>query len=118
MGAVMSHLAARVYAVLKQQRPYQVRDHDGKPMSRIVAGRLIRERFRVPDEVRSLRRHRNRPTKKHIREEALIAAMGRRENAMTYEAANAPQQGSSIPARPNYEDNTMQEVLQPISLNT
>lgn len=110
----MSHLAARVRAVLKQQRPYQVRDHDGKPMSRIVAGRLIRERFRVPDEVRSLRRHRNRSTKKHIREEALIAAMGHREDAMTHEAANAPQHGNSVPTRPGSEDNTLQEVLQPI----
>jgi hypothetical protein len=107
----MSHLAARVYLVLKQQRDYQVRDHDGQPLSRIEAGRLVRDRFRVPEEVRILRRHRNRPTKKHIREEALIATMGRREDAMTHEAANAPQHGSPAPTRPISEDNTLREVL-------
>jgi len=43
MEAVMSHLAARVYAMLKEQRAYQVRDHDGQPMSRIEAGHLIHD---------------------------------------------------------------------------
>ena len=56
-------------------------------MPKIEAGRLIRERFRVPEEVRSLRRHRHRPTKKCIQEEALNMAMGRWEGAMTHKAA-------------------------------
>jgi len=117
MGAAMSHLAARVYAVLKQQRAYQVRDHDGQPISRIEAGRLIRERFRVPEEVRRLRRHRHRPTKKHVREEALATATGRWDDATTCEAANAPQQGKPVPVLPGSEDNMLCEVLQPVGSN-
>ena len=115
MGAVMSHLGARVYTVLKEQRAYQVRDHDGQPMTRIQAGRLIRERFRVPEEVRRLRRH--RPTKKHVREEALATAAGRWDNATTYEAADAPQRGKPVPVRPGSEDNMLCEVVQPVGSN-
>ena len=56
MGAVMSHLAVRVCTVLREQRPYEVRDLQGQPLTRLEAGRLINERFRVPEEVRRLRR--------------------------------------------------------------
>jgi hypothetical protein len=34
MGAVMSHLGARVLTVLKENRPYELKDVDGKPISR------------------------------------------------------------------------------------
>jgi hypothetical protein len=64
MGVVMSHLLSRVYTVLKEERPYQLRDPEGKRVTMVEARSLIRERFRVPEEVRRLRRHHNRPKKK------------------------------------------------------
>ncbi len=32
MGVVMSHLASRVYTVLKEERPYRLRDMEGNPV--------------------------------------------------------------------------------------
>lgn len=58
----MSHLDVRVYTVLKEQRPYEVRDLEGHPHSRLEAGRFIQEQFRVPVEVRRLWRHHKRAT--------------------------------------------------------
>ena len=109
MGAVMSHLGARVYAVLKEQRPYQVREHDGRPMSRIEAGHLIRERFRVPAEVRRLCRHCHRPTKKSIREESLSTATGHWNNA-TIDMANLSicSQGLRITCRAKFYNHSAQ----------
>ena len=34
MGAVMSHMSARVLAVLREDKPYELRDKDGRPVSR------------------------------------------------------------------------------------
>jgi len=61
MAEVMSHLASRVYTVLKEERPYQLRDLEGNPVTMAAGRSLVRERFRVPEEVRRLRRHHNRP---------------------------------------------------------
>jgi transposase len=49
--ACASHLASRIYAVLKQQRPYQLRDLKGCPIS-VKASRELCLQYRVPDEVR------------------------------------------------------------------
>ena len=49
--ACASHLASRIYAVLKQQRPYQLRDLAGNPISKKESRKLCQE-LRVPDEVR------------------------------------------------------------------
>ena len=114
MGAVMSHLAVRVCTVLREQRPYELRDLQGQPLTRLEAGRLINERFRVPEEVRRLRRHHHRPVKRSIREEALHAVMGRWDDATTHEAAKAPQRGKPVPIRPESEDSTMCELPQPV----
>lgn len=50
--AVASHLANRIYAVLKKRQPYELQDLNGKPISSKDARTLIRERFSVSDEVR------------------------------------------------------------------
>lgn len=49
--ACASHLASRIYALLKEQRPYQLRDLQGQPLT-ATAAREQCERYRVPDEVR------------------------------------------------------------------
>jgi len=49
--ACASHLASRIYAVLKQQRPYQLRDLENVPISKMES-RKLSKKLRVPDEVR------------------------------------------------------------------
>jgi transposase len=50
--AVASHLANRIHAVLKANRPYVLRDLDGHALTSPAARQLIRERFTVPAEIR------------------------------------------------------------------
>ena len=81
MGAVMSHLGARVLKVMKENRPYELRDIDGHPVSKKRAKELILSKYLVPDDIRTERRRRNSKVSKD------------RETA-TYrinEAAEAPQ---------------------------
>ena len=63
--ACASHLASRIYAVLKENRPYELRDLDGRPISKIHSRQLIQTLFRVPEEVR--RRSNVRMRKEHQR---------------------------------------------------
>lgn len=49
--ACASHLASRIYALLKEQRPYQLRDLQGQPLT-ATASRDLCEQYRVPAEVR------------------------------------------------------------------
>jgi len=88
MGAVMSHLGARVFAVLKQNRPYELRDIDGNPISKDDARRLVLSKYQVPEEIRRQRRRRN---PKGIN--SVVALRKDREMAThrTNEAAKAPQ---------------------------
>ena len=83
MGAVMSHLGARVLAVLKEDRPYELRDIEGKPISKNEAKRLILARLQVPEEIR---RERRRRKSGKVRRNAKEMATCR-----SNEAANAPQ---------------------------
>ena len=81
MGAVMSHLGARVLTVLKQDRPYELRDIEGNPISKKDARKLILAKYQVSEEIRRERRRRNSKVSKD-RETATY-----RKN----EAAKAPQ---------------------------
>jgi transposase len=80
MGAVMSHLGARVLAVLKEDRPYEIRDIQGQPVSRRAAMELVRSEYTVPESVRKVRRRRK-------------SNEGRLSCPRTREAAKAPQSG-------------------------
>jgi len=81
MGAVMSHLGARVLRVLKEDRSYEIRDLDGKSIDQKEAKRLILSQYHVSEEIRRERRRRN--TKASRRRETATASIN--------EAANAPQ---------------------------
>ena len=81
MGAVMSHLGARVLRVLKEDRPYQIRDLEGNSISKNEAKILILSQFHVSEEIRRERRRRNTKVNR-IREPVTVS---------TNEAANAPQ---------------------------
>jgi len=78
MGAVMSHLGARILTVLREGRPYELRDSQDKPISKREAIELIQSQFKVPEETRQARRHRK-------------SNVGRLASRGTREAAKAPQ---------------------------
>ena len=54
---VATRLAARVYAMVKEQRPYELRDLDGRPLSAREAKAIIQTRYTVPETLRALRRN-------------------------------------------------------------
>ena len=91
MAAVMSHLGARVLAVEQGNRPYELRDVQGNPISREAARRLILE-YKVSEEIRRERRRRN-PSRGNARKVA-TKNQGMLEIYRTHdEAAYAPQPG-------------------------
>jgi hypothetical protein len=81
MGAVMSHLGARILAVLKEDRPYELRDPEGKLISKDETRKLILSKYHVSEDIRRERRRRNSKISK-ARETATYR---------TNEAAEAPQ---------------------------
>jgi hypothetical protein len=50
--ACATHLMDRVWVVLRDDRPYELRDVDGTPVTPEQARAIIAERYIVPDEVR------------------------------------------------------------------
>jgi len=86
MGAVMSHMSARVLAVLREDKPYELRDIDGRPISHEEARKIILSKYQVPEEIRrERRRHKtlgNSKLQKKLRE-MLVPRV--------HEAAAAPQ---------------------------
>ena len=84
MGAIMSHLAARVIKVLQDNRPYELQDNEGKIISQSDARKLILHNYQVSEDIRRKRRRRNPIRRSHIKSEG--TAFSR-----TNEAAIAPQ---------------------------
>jgi len=58
--ACATHLLDRIYAILREDRPYQLRDVDGTPLDKPQARRICQEQYHVPDEVRRRNNHRAR----------------------------------------------------------
>lgn len=58
MGAVMSHIGARVLAVLRDDKPYELRDIEGNPITWGDARKLILLNYQVPEEIKRDRRRR------------------------------------------------------------
>ena len=58
--ACATHLLDRVLAVLRSDKPYEMRDSDGTAVSDQQARELIVERYSVPAEVRRRTNKRNR----------------------------------------------------------
>jgi hypothetical protein len=56
IGAVMSHLASRIHAVLSEQRDYVLRDVDGREVTAREARTIIQTQYQVPAEIRAARR--------------------------------------------------------------
>jgi transposase len=83
MGAVMSHLGARVLTVLKEGRPYELRNAEGNLISKGNARRLVLSKYHVSEDIRRERRRRN-PTKVRRIDREMTTHR-------TNEAAKAPQ---------------------------
>jgi len=86
MGAVMSHMSARVLAVLREDKPYQLRDIDGRSISREEARRIILEKYQVPEEIRRERRRRKTPGSPSLQKKLREMLVPR-----VHEAAETPQ---------------------------
>jgi transposase len=69
--ACASHLASRIYTVLKQQRPYELRDPDGNPIS-LEVSRKFCLKYRVPDHVRQRNNKRFRRNRSQQQTEARL----------------------------------------------
>ena len=76
--ACATHLLTRVYAVLRDDRPYELRDVDGTPVDKHTARRICLERYHVPDEVRQRNNRRVRKARQEARLEKLRKRKRRR----------------------------------------
>jgi len=56
--AVASHLANRIYAILREQRPYQLLDLKGRPISPHQSRDYIQKHLQVPEDIRKQRKRR------------------------------------------------------------
>jgi transposase len=65
--ACATHLLTRIYAVLRDDRPYELQDADGAPVGRHTARRICQERYHVPDEVRQRNNRRVRKARQEAR---------------------------------------------------
>ena len=86
MGAVMSHMSARVLAVLREDKPYEIRDINGSIVSREEAKQIILAKYQVPEEIRRERRHRKTPGSPNLQKKLREMLVPR-----VHEAAAAPQ---------------------------
>jgi transposase len=66
--ACATHLLDRVRIILTEDRPYELRDVDGTPLTREQARAIVAERYTVPDEVRQ--RNSRRARRERAEEEA------------------------------------------------
>jgi transposase len=58
---IATTLLTRVVTCWRTQKPYQLRDVDGRPVERLEARAIIAERYRISDETRARRRAVTRP---------------------------------------------------------
>jgi len=66
IGAVMSHLASRIHAVLTEQRDYVLRDVDGREITAREARTIIQTQYQVPAGFRAERRARSIRRKRDV----------------------------------------------------
>jgi transposase len=94
MGAVMSHIAARVFTVLREDRPYELKDTEGKSIDVLAARDLIMAKYRVPEDIRQERRKSKGRKANNTGAQKKEGMVGGRE----HEAAIAPQPATTLPS--------------------
>ncbi len=67
--ACATHLLDRIWTILKEDRPYELRDVDGTPVTVERARAIIAERYTVPKEVRQRNNQRHRRARAEQRAE-------------------------------------------------
>lgn len=77
--ACATHLLDRVRAILLEDRPYQLRDIDGTPVSVARGRQIVLERYQVPEEVRRRKSKHHRKRRKDRQAEKKL----KREVALT-----------------------------------
>jgi transposase len=65
--ACATHLLDRIYIVLREDRPYQLRDVDGTPLTKRQARLICQQQYHVPQQVRSQNNKRARKARKEER---------------------------------------------------
>lgn len=65
--ACATHLLTRIYAVLRDDRPYELQDVDGTPVDKHTARHICQIRYHVPDEVRQRNNRRVRKARQEAR---------------------------------------------------
>ncbi len=67
--ACATHLLGRIRAVLRENRPYQLRDVDGTPVTKEQGRKIVMEKYTVPEEVRERNNKRARQERAKQRQE-------------------------------------------------
>ncbi len=79
---VATHLLDRVWVVIVENRPYELRDVDGTPVSPQRARQIIAEKYTVPEEVRKRNNRRARQERAEKRaERQLVHQIRQRESS-------------------------------------
>jgi transposase len=78
--ASASHLLNRIYAILRDQRPYELRDKDGNPIGKDAARKLCQEQYHVPEEVRRRNNARVRKERKELRAEQRFQRLSKKSS--------------------------------------
>jgi transposase len=84
--ACATHLLDRVLVVLREDRPYQLQDVDGTPLTTSEALAIIEEKYQVPEEVRK----RNNKRTRRLRDQ--LAAEKKEERRLRKSGVVAPKQ--------------------------
>jgi hypothetical protein len=79
--ACATHLLDRVYVILKEDRPYELRDADGVSVTPEQARAIIAERYVVPEEVRKRNNRRSRKQRTERRMEHKQQKKGKRSRS-------------------------------------
>ena len=78
--ACTTHVLDRVYVILKEDRPYELRDVDSTPVTPKQARAIIAERYTVPEDVRKRNNRRVRKQRKERRMERKLKRKGKRSS--------------------------------------
>lgn len=76
--AVSNHIFVRALRVLKDDRPYELRDLSGHPISAVEARAYIKAHLTVPEEIRRQRRNKKRVQERLLRPHKRRRKRGRR----------------------------------------
>jgi len=87
--ACATHMLDRIHAVLRDRRPYELRDVDGRTVTVKEAQAIIAQRYAVPQEVRQRNNQRVRKARADARAERQRRTKRKRRNSPRWQEASA-----------------------------